>query len=88
MAGAAIEINPKKKIYLCSGTNKSLGHIKFALIQYENETKQSGQNIVWSDSRDLKSAEKTYGALELEALALIWAMDSIYQRYMQCIDYF
>ena len=60
MAGIdfGIDLTPKvapvkqdTKLFLCSGVSKPQGCVKFALIQYENEAKHTGQQIVHSLSR-------------------------------------
>lgn len=79
--GLTPKIAPVKqdtKLFLCSGVSKPQGCVKFALIQYDNEEKQTGQQILHSLSRDLTSAEKKYGSLELEALALAFGMEHCY----------
>ena len=82
---AGIDLTPKvapvkqdTKLFLCSGFSKPQGCVKFALIQYDNEAKQTGQQIVHSLSRDLTNVEKKYGSLELEALALTFGMENCY----------
>ena len=84
----SIGLTPKKanvkqdtKLFLCSGVSKPQGCVKFALIQYDNEEKQTGQQILHSLSRDLTSAEKKYGSLELEALALAFGMENCYENF-------
>ena len=64
------------KLFLCSGVSKPQGCVKFALIQYNNEAKQTGQRIVHSLSRNFTNAEKKYSSLELEALALAFGMEN------------
>ena len=64
------------KLFLCSGVSKQQGCLKFALIQYRNEAKQTGQQIVHCLSRNLTDAEKEYGSLELEGLALAFGMEN------------